>query len=406
MQRFPSSWLGPQPSHAVRLQARADNLADTTHGKTAGLLERAADAGVQLPATDRPGPSDQPLPMQLSPDIGELLGIGPPRRSRAAAQGGDFLASQDGMAVDRATVDAAMHDAQALLDDRLAVVRRWLALGETRERLLEWGSTPERVEKALARQVATLQRQLADEAARSKAVFPLVPTAHRLFTDAVLATAPDGTEDDTAHTTAASTATASAASSTATVSFDVAAAQAEIDALEASLRRFTVYLPPAETPPSVSSPGIDLEKRAGAIASLEAFEFNLLESLPQLKSTRGDTVGQLSSGKVFFRSEDDLAMAFPCMTGRNFWGTPQYPSPGPGQKLQEALVGREDLQVERVPGQNLVRVLPRSSTIWKTTRFYTDDAVEAAKLAMWHRILTYARKQYYKVRWDDRWMKW
>jgi hypothetical protein len=139
--------------------------------------------------------------------------------------------------------------------------------------------------------------------------------------------------------------------------------------------------------------------KAQAMAALQAFERDCQAYLPQLRGDAED-LQDFIQGLVVFERLRDLAVACPCAAS-----IVSVVSPGGGPPLNAAVypesalqhlviglvrVGEQICMNRKHPQADLVQVSTDRQR-WHTTSVYTDRDVEAAKLAMWLRLVELAR---------------
>ena len=242
----------------------------------------------------------------------------------------------------------ALVDAIDLLQRRQAEVRGWLNRASLRPGLQERGVTVAAVETRLQMQCDRVAKNLAVWAGNGMVVFPLVPSAHMLFSRALL------------------------------------------DAIDAPPEPPTPAPADAATA-STAPPAVDLAQQARALEVLGKFQHNCQRALPQLAQRNLYHLWSLMQGDVWFPTAALMASTFPCALTVN--GSAEtgyaatYPKVGAGERqVRRALLrGREALVA---PGEKAGRV--RISTDlrkWKTTDVYTDAVVEAAKAEVWRNVM-------------------
>jgi hypothetical protein len=163
-------------------------------------------------------------------------------------------------------------------------------------------------------------------------------------------------------------------------------------------------------PTAARDSAVDPAKRARSMAQLHDFEMNAKTRLPQLHLRKLGGLTDLLEGNILFSSEGDAALTVPCASSLHNRGGGQtgavYPhGSGPGLRLAAAYLGWNQLLVAHAEDPHLVRIC-LNRRVWKATDTYTDDAVEAEKLAMWARILSRAVPLHAQVKAMSKWLHW
>lgn len=163
-------------------------------------------------------------------------------------------------------------------------------------------------------------------------------------------------------------------------------------------------------PAAARDSAVDPAKRARSLAQLHDFEMNARTRLPQLHLRKLGGLTDLLEGNILFDNEGDVALTVPCASSLHNRGGGQtgavYPhGSGPGLRLAAAYLGWHQLLVAHAEDPHLVRIC-LNRRVWKATDTYTDDAVEAEKLAMWARILSRAVPLHAQVKAMSKWLHW
>ena len=325
---------------------------------------------------------------------------------------------------------AAAKEAAALIVWPLSRARQWINLEMTRNELANQGISTSLVEKCLKRIV---ERFLQGHPARGRngnvetvVRLPQIPTAHDLFSYAVLdaqvahalrsvkvpADAPGSSPTPTATTaTAATTTTTTATSATTTTRANIADGIATTTTVAS-----TATSTPASTASTrrmlngyyVESSDGPIRNHAQAMATLKNFHAHIRSHLPQLGAPTQQGFWGLREGKVVLASLDIALATIPCAeTVHASPGRPStvtYPS-GSAGRLQRIMIDGKEVMFAR--GANSHRVLYSENGInWYDKQVYTDDAIEAQKLALWNGIIVASKSAADNYRKAARWMPW
>jgi len=374
MDKFTAQLSSAAPRWSAGLLSNA-GIGDAAGARSASTLSTQASVGIRRrPAAERqdPGRDTPPLEMTVSADLQQLLAI----QARPAAAPVRHARRVGASPADDGGTSRALADGVDLLADHLKEARRWLNTPDMEKRLGDRGLTIDEVESQLQRQAGYVTRTLESEAAQGGVVFPMVPSAHQLFSRAVLDA--DERQRDRAEAGAAVT-----ASATVTPPVDLASTQA----------------------PDLH---VDLVRRNGALRSLYAFRENYVMALPQIGQRRLQPLWHFVQGNIYFRTEDHAASVFPCAISVSGGTeghplTATYPQP-PGERtsVRQPFVGTHPVVVARSPDSAAVRISSDGLT-WRTTRFYSDSVVEAAKLEVWRDIMNSGNEVYRRVLENSLW---
>ena len=410
MQNFSSSSTGAVGAGASLLGAAFDWAARRQPGPTHGTGGPAVE------------PTDTRPPMEIDAQLAELLDIevdvdGAAQRTRrdAASDAAVFKPSA-----------AAAKEAAALIVWPLSRARQWINLEMTRNELASQGIATSLVEKCLKRNV---ERFLQGHPARSRngdvetvVKLPQIPTAHDLFSYAVLdaqvahalrsikvpADAPGS-----ASTGTATTATTTATTTSATVTPSANAKNAGSDSGTAASTATAVPQPTASTRRMLNGYYVEsndgpVRNHAQAMATLKSFQANVRSHLPQLGAPTQQGFWGLREGQVVLPSLDVALATIPCaQTVHSSPGNPStvtYPS-GAAGRLRTIMINGQEVLFAR--GANRHRVLYSENGInWYDKQVYTDDAIEAQKLALWNGIILASKSAAENYRKAARWMPW
>jgi len=277
----------------------------------------------------------------------------------------------------------AMRDASVLLERRMRRALTDIGTQRFAQRMQRAGVTADEVIASLDRHSRDVLHELEREAIHGTVVLPLVPSERQLLDDALRAA-------QQAH----------------------AAGAAEFKQEKQSFSA----LPPVDTP-SVQVAALltpiatDLPvigNRAQALQALKEFETGRTARLPQLSQGGGATV-HLALGIVHFLDMRDLVATFPCASirlqdGRDQPGvhneadqpvpdtvyapgyTQAYPAGRGVPPPTRAYVSGQHVVTARLDVQSNNVRLSTDFEYWRGSDVYTDDTVEAEKLALWDRI--------------------
>jgi len=397
--------MQPSFNSAAARAGAAVSLGWQAMGAGTGSTRRAGEPDPSLDAAGvrwREGPEGEggQLEMHLSPDMQALLDIRPGRERRQDAP----PSSQPGQPL-RAAIE--------LLDLRMVDVFHWLSTPGMRQQLAAQRLTREQVVEQVHYNSEAVMARLEDGAERGVVnLVDKVPTAHELFTSAVLdayaaelVADPAPANPTSASTPASTPATTSA--TTATTATTSATTQATVAASSSSTVSTTgvTTAPTASVGPAATikgNPWIDLARRQKSLDHISQFQARYYRVLPQIAHRRLSGLWDFVQGDIEFADAAHVAAVFPCALqlkrdqpdGR--WrGT--YPMGGIERpRLREPFLRNTPVAVARAEDAPVVRICTDGSK-WRNTPFYTDDTVEAAKVAMWENVLRAGDLVYRKV---------
>ncbi|MCZ2497870.1 hypothetical protein GN316_13985 [Xylophilus sp. Kf1] len=277
-----------------------------------------------------------------------------------------------------------LQDGLDLLDNRIAEVRRWLSLPHLPGTLAARGLSVADVESQVRHQFALVRRMLAREAATGVAVFPLVPSAHRLFVlamrDADMLQFMRSVAMEDIVPPVPVPATAGMPDAAAATANPAPAARVQ------------------ETPPAAAAAGpTNLALRAGALQALQDFQTNYHWLMPQVAQRQLAPLWRLMRGEVHFASARQMALTMPCVAQPD-GALPPLRSAEPLGELprmrpRQAHIKTQPAVVAPGTEPHTVRYSTDGKT-WHDIPGYTDEVVEAAKLRMWRNVMTAAQKVY------------
>lgn len=310
--------------------------------------------------------------MLLSADLQELLSL-PLENPSGPVGHADRVARDDGVQWGGATT--RLQDGADLLNRRIALAQEWLEQAPMLDKLRDRGITRSDMLDQVQLQSVKVLRMLTLQSAEGMVVFPLVPSAHHLFTQAF-------------------------------IEADLAKAEPGRSLMLPRLGTLPRLEPDTVEPPK---PYVNLVRQKAALVRLRQFERNYVMLMPQVRFHKLADLWPLAKGRVEFQTAEDVAANFPCAVSVSGGQdgvplAPVYPHipGGSGTQLEKAFIGFNEIVVSRAPGSASVQVSVDGYN-WIRSRHYTDESVEAAKVEMWSRLLSHGRILYERVLTNSFW---
>jgi hypothetical protein len=172
--------------------------------------------------------------------------------------------------------------------------------------------------------------------------------------------------------------------------------------------------PTASTPLMVNGYYVEstrgpIRNHVEAMEALRQFRINIRSHLPQLGGPTMQGFWGLREGKVVLASLNVALASVPCAKvhiASDEARTVTYPQGlGAAGRLQKIMIDGQEVMFAR--GANTNRALYSTNGLdWYDTHVYTDDAVEAQKVALWSGIMESSKAAAEKYRKAARWMPW